>query len=95
MYSWEAMGIAFVCCLADSQVSEYDKDGRSLMLFDMPACHARPINRYFFTPHTNITSHINLTKGDFTFWCSGATRYHLVAVRENLIACATLVIFGQ
>ena len=62
------------------------------MLLDMPAW---AINRSFFTPHTNSTSYIKLTKEDFSFQYSGATRYHLVAVWENLIVGMTLVIFGQ
>ena len=60
-----------------------------LMLFDMPACHAWA-HRELLTPHTNITTYVELSKG-----CSGATKYHLVAVREHFIACAALVTFGQ
>ena len=65
-----------------------------LVLFDMPACHAWA-HREFLIPHTNITTYVKPTKGDFSFQCSGATKYHLVAVREYFIACATLVTFGQ
>ena len=65
-----------------------------LMLFDMPACHAWA-HREFLTPHTNITTYIELTKGDSSYRCSGATKYHLVTVWEHFIACATLVTFGQ
>ena len=55
-----------------------------LMLFDMPSCHAWA-HREFLTPHTNITTYVKPTKGDFSFWYSGATKYHLVAVQEHLL----------
>ena len=66
-----------------------------LMLFDMPTCHAWAHKQRIFDTHTNITTYLKVTKGEFSFWCSSATKYHLVAVQEHFIAFATSVTFGQ
>ena len=44
-----------------------------LLLFDAPACHALAHKQRIFDTHTNITSYVELTKGDLSYQCSGAT----------------------
>ena len=86
------------CMLFDSDIQDNNMNMikcSPLMLFDMPACHAWAHKQRIFDTHTNITTYVKLTKGEFSFWCSGATKYHLVAVQEHFIAFATSVTFGQ
>ena len=67
----------------------------ALVLFDRPACHAwAHKQRIFDTPLKHYYLHLTDQK-DFSYHCSGATKYHLVAVQEHFIACMTLVTFGQ